>query len=396
MDGLPRSGSRPRVLIVGTEALNLRLPLMDQLVSHGFDPCAAGALPQPEFDDTPYDYYQYPVCRSVSLRGFQQSVTTLREVIKEARPDVVHAVNTKPCLIAPRATRSLGIPCVRTVTGLGSAFSSDGLFYRGMQLAFRHMHRQVADDVLMTVFQNPDDLDYFVEAGLCPPEQTNLILGSGIDIDEFLSRISPPKRLDQIRTELGLHGRTVITMVSRMMRTKGVVELVEAAEAVHRRHPEALVLLVGPLVETGPSALQETAISSSDAVKWIGLRADVADILSVSDAFVLPSYLREGIPRVLFEAGALKLPIVTTDMPGCRETVRDGWNGFLIPPRDTQAIEQSLESLLESPEQRREMGRNSLQLVRDRFELSIVSQEYADVYRDALRISVDRSLVRAA
>lgn len=396
MDGLPRSGSRPRVLIVGTEALNLRLPLMDQLVSHGFDPCAAGALPQPEFDDTPYDYYQYPVCRSVSLRGFQQSVTTLREVIKEARPDVVHAVNTKPCLIAPRATRSLGIPCVRTVTGLGSAFSSDGLFYRGMQLAFRHMHRQVADDVLMTVFQNPDDLDYFVEAGLCPPEQTKLILGSGIDIDEFLSRISPPKRLDQIRTELGLHGRTVITMVSRMMRTKGVVELVEAAEAVHRRHPEALVLLVGPLVETGPSALQETAISSSDAVKWIGLRADVADILSVSDAFVLPSYLREGIPRVLFEAGALKLPIVTTDMPGCRETVRDGWNGFLIPPQDTQAIEQSLESLLESPEQRREMGRNSLQLVRDRFELSIVSQEYADVYRDALGISVDRSLVRAA
>jgi glycosyltransferase involved in cell wall biosynthesis len=396
MDGLPRSDSRPRVLIVGTEALNLRLPLMDQLVSHGFDPCAAGALPQPEFDDTPYDYHQYPVCRSVSLRGFQQSVAALREVIQQAQPDLVHAVNTKPCLIAPRATRSLGIPCVRTVTGLGSAFSSEGLLYRGMQLAFRHMHRRVADDVLMTVFQNPDDLDYFVETGLCPADQTKLILGSGIDIDEFLSRISSPKRLDEIRTELGLHGRTVITMVSRMMRTKGVAELVEAAEAVHRRHPEALVLLVGPLVESGPSALSEAAISSSDAVKWIGLRTDVADILSVSDAFVLPSYLREGIPRVLFEAGALKLPIVTTDMPGCRETVRDGWNGFLIPPRDSKAIERALESLLESPEQRREMGRNSLELVRDRFELSIVSQAYADVYRDALGLSVDRRLVRAA
>ena len=369
---------------------------MDQLVAHGFDPCAAGALPQPEFDGTPYDYYQYPVCRSVSLRGFQQSVTALREVIQQARPDLVHAVNTKPCLVAPRATRSLGIPCVRTVTGLGSAFSSDGLLYRGMQLAFRHMHRRVADDVLMTIFQNPDDLDYFVEAGLCPADQTKLILGSGIDIDEFLSRISSPKRLDEIRTELGLHGRTVITMVSRMMRTKGVAELVEAAEAVHRRHPEALVLLVGPLVESGPSALSESAISSSDAVKWIGLRTDVADILSVSDAFVLPSYLREGIPRVLFEAGALKLPIVTTDMPGCRETVRDGWNGFLIPPRDSKAIEQALESLLKSADRRREMGRNSLQLVRDRFELTIVSHEYADVYRDALGITVDRSLARAA
>ncbi len=129
MDGLPRSGSRPRVLIVGTEALNLRLPLMDQLVSHGFDPCAAGALPQPEFDDSPYDYYQYPVCRSVSLRGFQQSVTTLREVIKEARPDVARSQYKAMSGRSP-GDRSLGIPCVRTVTETGSAFSSDELLYR--------------------------------------------------------------------------------------------------------------------------------------------------------------------------------------------------------------------------------------------------------------------------
>ena len=99
---------------------------------------------------------------------------------------------------------------------------------------------------------------------------------------------------------------------------------------------------------------------------------------------------------MLFEAGALKLPIVTTDMPGCRETVRDGWNGFLIPPRNSGAIEQALNRLLVSPEERRRMGQNSLQLVRDRFELSIVSREYADVYRNAPGISNDQQLVRAA
>jgi len=402
MDGSPHSASRPRVLIVGTEALDLRLPLMDQLAGLGFDPCAAGALPQPEFDDTPYDYYQYPVCRSVSIRGFRQSVATLRDVIRDARPDLVHAVNTKPCLMAPQATRTLGIPCVRTVTGLGSAFSSDGPFYRAMRIAFRHMHRRVADDVRMTVFQNPDDRDYFLETGLCQLAETKLILGSGIDVGEFCARVSSPKRLDEIRTELGLHGRTVITMVSRMMRTKGVVELVEAARAVHRRHPEALVLLVGPLVESGPSALSASAISDSDAVKWIGLRSDIADILSVSDVFVLPSYLREGIPRVLFEAGALKLPIVTTDMPGCRETVRDGWNGFLIPPRDSRALEAALNKVLISSDERRRLGQNSQQLVRERFELSIVSEAYADVYRDALGLrdvlgtGNNQPLVRAA
>jgi glycosyltransferase involved in cell wall biosynthesis len=402
MDGSPLNGSRPRVLIVGTEALNLRLPLMDQLAGDGFNPCAAGALPQPEFDATPYDYYQYPVCRSFSLRGFQKSVATLREVIREARPDLVHAVNTKPCVVAPLATRGLGIPCVRTVTGLGSAFSSDGWQYRGMQSVFRWLHRRVAGDVRLTVFQNPDDRDYFVKEGLCDAGQTKLILGSGVDIDEFRGRISSPKRLDEIRTELGLHGRTIVTMVSRMMRTKGIAELVEAANEIHRRHPEVLVLLVGPLVESGPAALSASAISDSDAVKWIGPRSDVADVLSVSDAFVLPSYLREGIPRVLFEAGALKLPIVTTDMPGCRETVRDGWNGFLIPPRDSQAIARALEALLEAPERRREMGRNSLQLVQERFELSIVAREYAEVYRDALeqseplQTSIERRIFRAA
>ena len=401
MDGSPQTGSRPRVLIVGTEGLHLRLPLMDQLVDHGFDPCAAGALSQPEFDDTPHDYYQYPVCRSVSLRGFQESVATLREVIREARPDLVHAVNTKPCLIAPKATRGLRIPCIRTVTGLGSAFSSDGLVYRGMRLVFRQMHRRVASDVRMTVFQNPDDRDYFVERALCDVDQTRLILGSGIDVDGLRSTVSGPKHLDDLRRALGLHGRTVITMVSRMMRTKGVAELVQAAKTVHRRHPESLVLLVGPIVDSGPASLPESAITDCEAIRWIGPRSDVADILAISDGFVLPSYLREGIPRVLFEAGAMKLPIITTDMPGCRETVRDGWNGFLIPPRDSGAIEQALNRLLVSPEERRRMGQNSLQLVRERFELSIVSQAYAGLYRQTLgqtpqTTSVGPSLTRAA
>lgn len=396
MDGSLQDRFRPRVLIVGTEALNLRIPLMDQLVGHGFDPCAAGSLPQPEFDATPYDYYQYPVCRSVSLRGFQQAVTALREVIRQAKPDLVHAVNTKPCLIAPQAVRGLGLPCVRTITGLGSAFSSDGLLYRGMRFAFRQMHRRVMNDVSTTIFQNPDDRDYFLRTGLCEAAQAKLILGSGIDIEQIRSTVSSPKRLDELRSELGLHGRTVITMVSRMMRTKGVEELVHAAADIHSRHPNAIVLLVGPLVESGPAALSVSAISSNDSIKWIGPRNDIADILSVSDVFVLPSYLREGIPRVLFEAGALKLPIVTTDMPGCRETVRNAWNGFLIPPRDSGSIVRALESLLDSPEQRRQMGQNSLQLVRERFELSIVSQAYADAYRESLGLAVEPVLTRAA
>lgn len=396
MDGSPGSLFKPRVLIAGTEGLNLRIPLMDQLADLGFDPCAAGALPQPEFDATPYDYFQYPICRTVSPFGFQKSVRSLRDVIRQAGPDIVHAVNTKPCLIAPQAVRGLDIPCVRTITGLGSAFSSDGLVYRAMRLAFRHMHRRVANDVVATVFQNPDDRDYFLEAGLCEFEKSRLILGSGIDVDGIRSTVSSPKCLDELRTELKLHGRTVITMVSRMMRTKGVEELTQAATRISSRHPDAVFLLVGPLVESGPAALPASMLTDNDAVRWIGPRSDVADLLAISDVFVLPSYLREGIPRVLFEAGSLNLPIVTTDMPGCRETVRNSWNGFLISPRDSNAIVQAIKPLLESSDRRREMGENSLQLVRERFDLSIVSQAYADVYREAIGLPAEQTQRRAA
>lgn len=396
MDGSPQQQSGPRVLIVGTEALNLRIPLMDELVRRGFQPCAAGALPQPEFSETAFDYYQYPVCRSVSPRGFYRSIASLREVIRQAQPDLVHALNTKPCLIAPRATRDTGIPCIRTITGLGSAFSSDGLIYRGMRCAFRHLHRRIAGDVHTTVFQNPDDRDYFVNAGLIRAEDSELILGSGIDVDRLRSTVSSPRHLDQLRSELNLQGRTVITMVSRMMRTKGVIELTDAAEELHRQYSDAVVLLVGPLIESGPAALPRSLVSSSSAVQWIGPRADVADILAISDVFVLPTYLREGIPRVLFEAGALKLPIVTTDTPGCRETVRDGWNGYLIPPRDRSAIVHALKRLLDSPEQRREMGRNSLALVNEQFHLSTVADGYARVYAQALGLTHEAHLKHAA
>jgi glycosyltransferase involved in cell wall biosynthesis len=354
---------------------------MQQLAEAGFEVSAAGALPQPEFDDTPFDYHRYSISRSFSPFGFRRSVRSLRDVIRRDAPDLVHAVNTIPCLVAPHAVRGTGVPCVRTVTGLGSVFSADTWLYRLMQAAFRFQHRRIRNVCESTIFQNPDDLDFFVENGLSPADKVGLIYGSGIDVDGLARQRSSPKVLDDLRTELGLHGKTVITMVSRLMKVKGVDEFAATAAAVRRHRPDTAFLLVGPAVTNGPMAVSASFLDGNDDVQWLGLRHDIPDLLAVSDVFALPTYLREGIPRVLFEAGALKLPLITTDTPGCRETVLDGENGFLIPPRSSAALTEAVLKLLESPERRQEMGQRSYELMKNRFELTIVSAAYVELYR---------------
>ena len=121
-------------------------------------------------------------------------------------------------------------------------------------------------------------------------------------------------------------------------------------------------------------------------MQYLGNRSDVHDLLSISDLCVLPSYFREGVPRIMIEAGAMGLPLVTTDCPGCRETVKDGWNGLLVPPGDWRTLADSILQLLGSADLRATMGRRSQAYVRERFELDTVATAYADIYRKALGI----------
>ena len=395
MDRLTRN-RRPRVMIIGTEALHLRIPLMEKLSEAGFEMSAAGALDQPEFDGTPFRYVQYPLVRSMNPLKFRKATLGLRETLIREQPDLINPVNTMPCIAGPQASAGLGIPCVRTITGLGALFSSNSLRYRLTQAAFCQMHKRVAPHCLHTIFQNPEDRDYFVEKRLVASGQTGLIYGSGIDVDSLVAQQSSPERIEQLRDELGLRGKTVVTMVSRLMKVKGVEEFAQAAAIVKRRFPDTAFLLVGPAVETGPMAVSASILDGSQEVQWLGTRHDVPDLLAVSDIFTLPSYLREGIPRVLFEAGAFKLPLITTTMPGCRETVVDGENGFLIPPRDTESLADALMKLVGSPNLRHEMGAMSQKLIRERFDLSLVASEYAALYSSALGLQQAGSLDRAA
>jgi glycosyltransferase involved in cell wall biosynthesis len=123
---------------------------------------------------------------------------------------------------------------------------------------------------------------------------------------------------------------------------------------------------------------------NANTIRYLGQRDDVPALLALSDIFVLPSYYREGIPRVLLEAGAMGLPLITTEMPGCREAVQPGWNGLLVPPRNSFALAAAISQLLSEEENRRQMGVRSRQYIRDHFGLSGVADAYEEIYRNLL------------
>ena len=174
-------------------------------------------------------------------------------------------------------------------------------------------------------------------------------------------------------------------MVSRLVRTKGVIEFCGAARAVRRQRPDCTFLLVGPLGSEGWQAVPRSEVEGNPDVCWLGPRPDVPALLAISDIFVLPTFYREGIPRALLEAGAMGLPLIATDMPGCRDVVRDGWNGLLVPPRNVPALTRAVQSLLGSePEALEQMGEKSRAHVDRHFTLALVTDAYADIYRRLL------------
>jgi glycosyltransferase involved in cell wall biosynthesis len=178
----------------------------------------------------------------------------------------------------------------------------------------------------------------------------------------------------------------VVLMVGRMLRHKGVLEFVEAARRVRVACPEAVFVLVGPSDEGNPARIPSGEIrvwETTGLVRYLGTREDVRELMAIADVVVLPTY-REGLPRVLIEAAAMGRPIVATDIPGCREVVWSGVNGFLVPVRDAVALAEAIEALLKNPKLRAEFGAASRRLAEERFSDQRVVDCILDLYRALL------------
>lgn len=388
-----RQTRQPRILLVGGSDHELRIPFLLALARRGFDVAAAGTCSPEPFARSGIPYYPYSFDRFANPLADWRALRALRKIISGHQPDIVHSFDTKPGVMVPVAARSTpGTRVMRTINGLGWLFSSHSLPARALRPAFNILHRATAPWTTLTVFQNRSDQAFFQERHMIGHGGSCLIPGSGADAASFERRRAEGPSPEALRAALGLGSADVVITVARLSRIKGIPTLLEAAALVHARRPGVRFLLVGARETEGKLAMTQAEIARhAPYVIAIGPRADVPSLLSIANVFAFPTELCEGVPRVLLEAGLAGLPIVTTDMPGCPDVVRDGESGFVVPARQPQWLADRILDVLNNPEAAREMGERARRRVLRNFSLDTVVDSYADAYQRLLTGAVRKA-----
>jgi glycosyltransferase involved in cell wall biosynthesis len=374
----------PRVVFIGGPDVDARLELMQQLRG-GFELSALGTEPglQTRFAEAgfAYSHYRWPGLQRIG--ALAQLVGQLRTL----QPQIVHTYATRPSVWGRIAARLAGVPIiVGTLPGLGSLYASESLRVRALRALYQPLQKLACRVSDRTIFQNRDDLQQFTAAGLIEGARALLIPGSGVPTEQFApERISASERA-RVRAELGIDDDAImVTMVSRLIRSKGVLDYGAAAQRLAASHPTIRFVLVGPRDTQSVDRLNDEEMAMlGQAVTWPGPRQDIAALLAASDLFVLPSAYREGIPRVLLEAASMGLPIVTTDTPGCREVVVHHENGLLVPVHHPQRLAAAIATLAADQALREQYGQRSRQRATALFDLAVIAKQTSSLYRKLL------------
>ncbi len=305
-----------------------------------------------------------------------RTVARLRSLYRAIQPDVVHHFSAKAVLLGSLAARSLKLPhVVNTFTGLGSAFCGSGLRAMALRVTASCCIRQLLKPLSWRVtFQNQEDLRQLVAAGLVRTSACELIRGSGVDPAVYRPASEPV-------------GPPTVMLASRMIRPKGVGEFVEAARLLRQTDIDARFVLVGDSDPQNPHAVPASQLRQWDregVVQWWGRCRHMPEAIRRASVIVLPTYYGEGLPKILLEAAACGKPIVTTDVRGCRDIVRNGTNGLLVPPRDVQSLTSAMWRLIDQPALRQRMGRAGRALVLREFTAQQVADKTVAIYRTML------------
>jgi glycosyltransferase involved in cell wall biosynthesis len=287
----------------------------------------------------------------------------------------VHHFTIKPAIFGSIAAKCTKVPIiVNTITGLGYAFEKPG-FLRSL---VKYLYRFAFLGKPNVIFQNRDDFAFFLSKGIVKRERAHIILGSGVNTETFR-----PTR--SINSESGL----TFLLISRMLWSKGISQFAEAAEGIKKNFPNTHFIMVGGFSGAGakgnPDSIPREWLHNANQkgyVRWLGRvpLESVITLLDNCDVFVLPSYYPEGIPRSLIEAAAKGKAIITTDTPGCREVVKEGVNGFLVPPKDTASLAQAMTEFIRNPHLIKKMGRLSRKKAVELFDEKKVIQKTMMVY----------------
>ena len=367
-----------------------RLPIMQELVKRGHEVIAL--CPEGEyfarFAAHGISAQSYEISRK-SLNPFREVATIYRiaRCLRSLRPDIVQTFTIKPNVYGAFAAKIAGIPCtICSVTGLGSFYIQRGLKTTLLRILIETLNKIAFHLAKAVVFQNKDDMQLYYDLGLVSKTKAVLIKGSGIDPKVFAPDSVGADVARRYKDELGIaQDDVVVLMIARAIAHKGVVEYYQAAEKLHASLPHVRFLFVGDVDNGNIAPLSAEFLRSVPAVRWLGKREDIRELLACADIFVLPSY-REGIPRTLLEAGSMALPIVTTDAVGCREVVDDGCNGFLVPVGDSELLTQKIAELASDSALREAFGRASRKKILTEFSTASIVAQHLALYERQLRL----------
>jgi glycosyltransferase involved in cell wall biosynthesis len=374
----------PKVLIIGGQDVDARIELM-RLLDANYQIQAAGSSMEIalQFEKAGFVYYYYPPARNVNPFAYLASLISLVSIMRRERPQIVHTFDTKPSILGRLAAKISGIPIIiATITGLGSLYIIQGnllpLLIRPVYEGMQKILCQISD---LTIFYTKDDAAFFQSKGLAQADKIAVLPGSGVMLNRFSPDCFSSDEKDEIKRKLGVPPEhMVITMIARLVRSKGILLFADVARKIKLRMPGTHFLLIGPHNQESIDSLSVSEVEQlCEVIQWIGHQPQVEDYLAISDIFVLPAE-REGIPRVLVEAASMGLPIVATDVPGCTEVVENNTNGFLVPAHDVNALRQAIETLVVEPKMREQFGNASRQRATALFDLSIISQQIRSIY----------------
>lgn len=347
-----------------------RLPIMQELVRQGHTVYAispngevSGSFSQYGITHIPYEIERSSLNPFKELRAIQN----IYKAIKPLNLDILHTFTAKPNIYGTIAARLANVPrIINLVEGLGSFYLENDFKSRIVRTLIEWLYTRIFKLSDTVMFVNQDDPAYLIAKNIVPSEKVFVIKGVGIDTLEWKPL---PKQDTWIR----------VTMIARAIKHKGVLEFIEASKIVGEKYPDVTFQLVGSPDEGNRFSFSEEFLKNQSSIHYLGHQTNIRHILSQSDIFILPSY-KEGLPRTSMEAMSMGIPIITTDVVGCRESVDDGINGFLIPPYDPIALAEAIEKLLLDPHLGKKMGNAGREKAIKEFDVATIIAKHLEVY----------------
>lgn len=305
---------------------------------------------------------------SINLFNILKYFFNIIKILRKEKPDILFNYTIKPNIIGSIAGKLADVQRIYSmITGMGYIYSSEKLRVKFIRIFCNIGYRLSFKCNTRVIFQNKDDRDEFVEKKYIDDRKAFVIDGSGVNLEQF--------KFTKLPNEFNF------LMIARTLDVKGVEEFFKAAKIIKKRHPEVTFSYVGEIERNyrgvNPKIIEE--YNEKNIVKFEGHKENIIPYLEKCKVFVLPSYLREGIPRTLLEALAVGRPVITTNVRGCKETIKVGKNGILVKPRDVKDLVEKMEYMIENKDELEAMGQASYEYAKERFDINIINQKMLEL-----------------